>query len=66
MPTGISNAEWTKVYNNADCWVRKQLPKQTNIEDAKQARQAGSTRDVAIEQLVLKGRLPANFVDANP
>jgi hypothetical protein len=65
-PPGINPNDWNKTYNNADCWVRARFPKATEIADAKRERENGSTRDVAIERLILRGVLPANFIDALP
>jgi hypothetical protein len=65
-PPGINPNVWNKTYNNADCWVRARFAKATEIADAKRERENGSTRDVAIERLILKGALAANFIDALP
>jgi hypothetical protein len=65
-PPGINPNDWNKTYNNSDCWVRARFPKATEIADAKRERENGSTRDVAIERLILQGVLPANFIDTLP
>ncbi|PMD38877.1 hypothetical protein L207DRAFT_567228 [Hyaloscypha variabilis F] len=65
-PPNIGGDEWDKLYNCANSWRYARSPDDTQVEDAKAARENGSTRDFAIEGLILANRLPVGFIDNNP
>lgn len=57
---------WDKAFNKANSFRYDRRPDGTRIQDAKASREDGSTRDFAIEGLILANRLPPGFIDNNP
>ena len=65
-PAGVGAAVWAKAYNCANSYVYDREAISTRIAVAKQARQDGLIRDLAVEKLIEKGVLSKDFVDVSP
>ncbi|KAE9377049.1 hypothetical protein N431DRAFT_189745 [Stipitochalara longipes BDJ] len=58
-PAGVSYEDFDRAYNAVNCSFHKGKGK----EAAKEARDAGTVRDLAIDKLIRKGVLPYHFID---
>jgi hypothetical protein len=65
-PGGIDAKVWNNAFNRAHTALYKLTKKSLRKAVIKAALEDGRIRDSAVEELIQKGVLPEDFVDANP